>query len=360
MMAVVLLLAACSKPTQQPNTPSNQPQTQSPPTSQPAADTPKAGSRLDTILQRGTLICGVNNALAGFGFLAPNGTYSGFDVDFCRSIAAALFNDPNKVEFRPLNAAQRFTAVQTGEVDVLIRNTSWTVSRDSGSINMEFAPTTFYDGQGMMVRKDSGIQSLADFGGRSVCVQSGTTTELNLADTMRKLGVTYESVVVADLPAAIDAYEQDRCDGFTTDRSGLVSQLTLLKDPSAHMILAETMSKEPLAPAVLAGDAKWFKVVKWVTYAVIEAEELGINSKNADDLKANSTDPAIQRFMGIDQTFGEGLGISNDWAYRAVKHVGNYAEIYDRNLGPATPFNLPRGLNSLWSDGGMLYAPPIR
>lgn len=359
MMLVSFALVACSKPSQQPDT-TKQPEATNQPTTQPGAEAPKAGSRLDTILQRGTLICGVNNALAGFGFLAPNGAYSGFDVDFCRSLAAALFNDPTKVEFRPLNAAQRFTAVQTGEVDVLIRNTTWTISRDSGSINMEFAPTTFYDGQGMMVRKNSGINSLKDFNGKSVCVQSGTTTELNLADTMRKLGVTYESVVIADLPAAIAAYEEERCDGFTTDRSGLVSQLTQMKVPGDHIILAETMSKEPLGPSVLAGDSKWFKVVKWVTYAVIEAEELGISSKNVDDLKANSKDPAIQRFLGIDSTFGEGLGISNDWAYRAIKHGGNYAEIYDRNLGPSTPFNLPRGVNSLWSEGGLLYAPPIR
>lgn len=329
------------------------------PAAAPAPAPAQGKSRLDVVKERGKLVCGVNNTLAGFGFMGQDGKYSGFDVDFCKAIAAALFDDPNKVEYRPLNAAQRFTAVQTGEVDVLIRNTTWTVSRDSGALNMEFAPTTFYDGQGMIVRKDSGIKAVKDLNGKSICVQSGTTTELNLADYMRKLGVTYKSVVFADANPAVDAYDKGRCDAYTTDRSGLVSQQQQLSKPDDHVILDEVMSKEPLGPAVLAGDAKWFKAVKWITFAVIEAEDLGISSKNLEEMK-KSNDPAVKRFLGLEGKLGEGLGLPNDFPARIVKHVGNYAEIYDRNLGPNTKFKLPRGVNKLWKDGGLLYSPPYR
>lgn len=351
VLSGAMLLTACSSspPPQSPAQPQS---------AAPAASAAQAQSRLDVVKQRGKLICGVNNALPGFGFVSSDGKYSGFDVDFCKAVAAALFDDPSKVEYRPLSAAQRLTAVQTGEVDVLFRNTTWTISRDT-SVGMEFTVVNFYDGQGMMVRKDSGIKSLKDFTNRTVCVETGTTTELNLTDTMRKLGVAFKSATFADAKSAMAAYESGRCDGYTTDRSGLVSHQSATAKPADHVILAETISKEPLGPVVLNGDSKWSDVIKWVTFTLIEAEELGITSANVETVK-NGTDPAIKRFLGVESKLGEGANLTNDFAYRVVKHVGNYAEVYNRNLGPNTPFNLPRGPNSLWKDGGLLYSPPFR
>ncbi len=318
----------------------------------------EAKSRLDIVLERGKLICGVNGQLPGFGYLDTDGTYKGFDVDYCRAVAAALFDDPNAVEYKPLNASQRFTAVQTGEVDVLIRNTTWTVARDT-SVGMDFAPTIFYDGQGILVRKESGVQKLEDLEGMAICVETGTTTELNLADQMRKHGVNYESVVYTDSASAIQAYIDGRCDAYTTDKSGLVAYRTKMPNPAEHIILDETLSKEPLGPAVANGDSKWFDVIKWVVFATIQAEEFGITSQNVDEY-LKSDDPNIRRFLGVEGDLGEGMGLTNDWIYRVIKHVGNYEEIYMRNLGPDTPFNLPRGLNRLYTEGGILYAPPYR
>ncbi|NPA91007.1 MAG: amino acid ABC transporter substrate-binding protein [Chloroflexi bacterium] len=317
-----------------------------------------AKSKLDVVMERGKLICGVNANLPGFGYLDQNGQYAGFDIDFCKALAAALFDDPSKVEYRPLTAKERFTAVQTGEVDVLIRNTTWTLSRDT-SVGMDFAPTTFYDGQGIMVRKADNIKSLEDLQGATICVSTGTTTELNLADQMRAHGIDYTPVVFETADATFGAYEEGRCDAVTTDKSGLVSRKSLLKNPEEHVILDVTLSKEPLSPAVLQGDSKWLDVVKWVVFATFQAEEFGITSQNVDDFK-NSDNPGIRRFLGLEGDLGKGLGLTNDFAYRVIKHVGNYAEIYDRNLGPNTPFNLPRGPNSLWTDGGLLYSPPFR
>ncbi|MDR5682556.1 MAG: amino acid ABC transporter substrate-binding protein [Armatimonadota bacterium] len=326
---------------------------------QRAQEQQPAASRLDTVLQRGRLICGVNRALPGWGFLDEAGNYSGFDVDFCRALAAALFDDPNAVEYRPLTPAERFTALQTGEADVLFRNTTWTMSRDT-TVGMTFGPTTFYDGQGMMVRRASGIRRLEDFQGRSVCVQTGTTTELNLADQMRKRNVNYQPVVFDEPDPTFAAYEEGRCDGVTTDISGLVSRRTVMRNPADHVILDVVMSKEPLGPVVVQGDVRWFNVVKWVTFATFQAEEFGITSQNVERIARESQDPDIRRFLGVEGDLGQGMGVANDFAVRIIKHVGNYAEIYDRNLGPNTPFNLPRGLNRLWTEGGLLYSPPFR
>jgi len=315
-------------------------------------------STLDKVLGRKSLSCGVSGQLPGFSYVDQKGQYSGLDVDVCRAIAAALFNDPNAVNFRNLNAKERFTALQAGEVDILSRNTTWTVSRDS-SVGLEFAPTVFYDGQGMMVKKASGIKDLKGLQGRSVCVQTGTTTEQNLADQMRKIGVKYTPIVFEDDNATFAAYEQGRCEGVTTDRSGLVSRRSTLKNPDENIILDVVMSKEPLAPAVNNGDSRWFDTVKWVIFGMIEAEELGINSKNVDSF-ANSQDPVVRRLLGSEGDLGKGLGLPNDFMVRVIKNVGNYGEIYSRNLGPSTPFNLARGQNDIWSRGGLMYAPPFR
>jgi general L-amino acid transport system substrate-binding protein len=360
MAALMLLLTACSSAETGSNTSAAAPSGNSGSTSTTTTTAPAGKSRLDIVLERGKLICGVHGQLPGFGFLGSDGKYSGFDVDYCRALAAALFDDPNKVEYKPLNASQRFTAVQTGEVDVLIRNTTWTVSRDT-SVGMEFAPTTFYDGQGMMVRKDSGITSLKDFEGRSICVETGTTTELNLTDNMRRLGVNFKPVVFTDAASAVEAYRNQRCDGYTTDRSGLIAYKSQMPNPADHVILEETMSKEPLGPLVANGDSKWFDVVKWLVFATFQAEEWDITSQNVDQVKAKADlAPDIKRFLGLEGDLGKNMGLSNDWIYRVIKHVGNYEEIYMRNLGPNTPFNLPRGYNSLYTEGGLLYAPPYR
>lgn len=314
------------------------------------------GGRLETVKSRGSLVCGVNGQLPGFSFVDENGEYSGMDVDICRAVAAALFDDPTKVEFRDLSAQERFTAVQSGEVDLLSRNTTWTTSRDT-SVGMEFAPTTFYDGQGLMVTKASGVKELKDLEGKSVCVLSGTTNEQNLADRMRKLEVNYTPVVFEDVDALYAAYEQGRCEGATSDRSQLTARRAILAKPDDHEVLDLVLSKEPLGPLVANGDSQWFDVVKWVTYALIQAEESGINSDNISSF-AQTTDPQIKRFLGQEGNLGEDMGIPNDFAARVVQHVGNYEEIYDRNIGQ--PFGLERGLNDLWTNGGLLYSPPFR
>jgi general L-amino acid transport system substrate-binding protein len=317
-----------------------------------------ATSRLDTVKSRGKLICGVSGELPGFSFVDKDGKYRGLDVDVCRAIASAIFDNPDAVEYRNLNAKERFTAVQTGEVDVLSRNTSWTLSRDT-SVGLEFAPVVFYDGQGIMVKKESNIKSLKDLKDKAICTQTGTTNEQNLADQMRKLAIPYKPVVFEDINTAYATYAEGRCQAVTSDRSQLISRRTTLPQPNNHIILNDVLSKEPLAPAVANGDSRWFDVVKWSIYSLINAEELGINSKNLAQF-ANSNDPDIKRFLGKEGNLGEGLGLTNDFAARIVKHVGNYGEVYNRYLGPGTPFNLPRGQNNLWKQGGLLYSPPFR
>ena len=325
-------------------------------TEAPAAAT---GNTLETIRSRGTLRCAGNQSVPGFGYINPDtNEFEGFDIDFCKVFAVAALGDANAVEVRPTTANERFPVLQSGEVDVLSRNTTWTISRDT-SLGLDFAPVTFYDGQGMMVRADSGIDSLEGLEGGTICVQSGTTTEKNLADVYRAMGVEFTPVVFDDADATREAYDQGQCDGFTTDKSGLVSQQILLADPAAHIILDATMSKEPLAPAVRHGDDNWFDIVKWSVFCTVAAEELGIDSTNVDSFLGGE-DPVIQNLLGEAGDLGVAMGISNDFCYQIVKQVGNYGEIYNRNLGPDTPFDLPRGLTALSTEGGIQYAPPFR
>jgi general L-amino acid transport system substrate-binding protein len=316
------------------------------------------GGKLAGILGRGELICGVSGELPGFSFLDRNGEYSGLDVDICRAIAAALFNDPNKVEYRNLNAKERFTAVQTGEIDVLSRNTTWSLSRDT-SVGMEFAPVVFYDSQALMVRQAGPIKQLSDLKNKSICIQIGTTTEQNLSDQMRKRNIPFKPLVYEDINTVFGTYAEGRCEAVTADRSQLTSRRLNLPNPEAHKILDEALSKEPLAPAVADGDSQWQDVVKWVVYTLIEAEELGITSKNLDQQLQNA-DPNIRRFLGVEGTLGKDMGLPNDFTARIIKHVGNYGEIYERNLGAQTPLNLPRGQNRLWLNGGLIYSPPFK
>ncbi len=344
-------------PTTAPTVAATKPPTVAPTAAPTVATKPTTGNRLATIKSRGKLICGVNDALPGFSALdKTTGQFSGFDADMCRALAAAVLGDAKAVEFRPLNTGQRGPALQTGEIDVLIRNTTWTVSRDT-TWGL-FAPTTFYDGQGIMVTKKIGAKKLADLKGATICVQSGTTTELNLTDQMRAAGVDFKPVVFADIDPTYAAYEQGRCDAVTSDKSQLASRRAVMKTPGDHEIMDVTLSKEPLGPAVPLGDNQWFNVVKWTVFATFQAEEFGVTSKNVDEM-AKSTNPDIKRLL-TDEALGKGLGLTADWVQKVIKAVGNYGEIYDRNLGPSTPLNIPRGLNKVWTQGGLLYAPPYR
>ena len=326
---------------------------------EPPAPPVAGGERLQAILDRGQLICGVHGTFQGFGFVESDGSWTGFDVDFCRAWAAALFNDANAVEFRGLSAQERFTALQSGEVDVLARNSTWTWARDV-ELGLTFGPVNFYDGQAIMAKRDivddpaAGLEALE---GANVCVQSGTTTELNLADQFRAACVNYTPVVFEDQNAAFQAYDEGRCDAITSDRSQLATQgQAVLQNFDDHIILDVVMSKEPLAPAVSDGDPQWAQVVQWVVYGMIQAEELGINSQNVDEF-LTSEDPVVRRLLGVEGELGAMLGLSNDFIYRVIKLVGNYGEVYDKNL---SVFNLARGQNELWTNGGLMYAPPFR
>jgi general L-amino acid transport system substrate-binding protein len=326
---------------------------------EPSITPPPAPSGILAAVQgRDQLICGVNGGLPGFSVLdEATGSYSGFDADFCRAIAAAVLGDATKVEFRPLTAAQRGPALQTGEVDVLIRNTTWTMGRDTTW--GDFAPTTFYDGQGLMVRSDLGVSTLAELDGATICVQSGTTTELNITDAFRAAGLSFEPLVFAEIDPTYAAYDEGRCDAVTSDRSQLAARRTTFADPAAHVILEEVLSKEPLGPVVPVGDPQWFDIVKWTVFATIEAEELGITSENVASM-VGGENPVVRRLLGDEGDLGQAMALSNDWVVNVIAAVGNYGEIFDRNLGPATPFALERGLNALWTDGGLLYSPPFR
>ena len=316
------------------------------------------GPTLEAVRGRGVLRCAGNQAVPGFGYINPDtNEFEGFDIDYCKAIAVAVLGEP-AIEVRHTSANERFPVLQSGEVDVLVRNTTWTISRDT-SVGLNFAPVTFYDGQGMMVRADSGITDLEGLDGGTICVQSGTTTEKNLADVFRARGIDFTPVVFEDADATREAYDQGQCDGFTTDKSGLVSQQILLADPTAHIILDETMSKEPLAPAVRQGDDNWYDIVKWTVFCTINAEELGITSENVDTFLGGE-DPVIQNLLGESGDLGLAMSLNADFCYQIIKQVGNYGEIYDRNLGPSTPFNLPRGLNALYTNGGLQYSPPFR
>jgi general L-amino acid transport system substrate-binding protein len=318
-----------------------------------------AGPTFDAVKQKGFVQCGVNVGLAGFSNPDDAGNWHGIDVDVCRGVAAAVFGDANKVKYTPLTAKERFTALQSGEVDVLSRNTTWTLTRDT-ALGLDFVGVTYYDGQGFMVPKSLGVKSALELDGASICVQTGTTTELNLASYFRANNMSYTPVVFETGDAARGAYEQGRCDAFTTDKSGLYAERTGLAHAADHIILPETISKEPLGPAVRHGDNEWGDVVRWTLYAMLDAEEFGITSANVDDQKATSTNPEIRRFLGVEAEFGKDLGVPNDWAYQIVKQVGNYGEIFERNLGMSTPLKIERGLNALWTNGGIQYGMPIR
>jgi general L-amino acid transport system substrate-binding protein len=324
------------------------------------AQAPGFGETLQAVQARGSLICGVNGQLPGFSFLDPDGNYSGFDVDFCRALAAAVLGDPNAVEFRPTTTQERFTVLQTGEIDVLMRNTTWTLSRDT-DLGLNFTATTFYDGQGIMVPTDSGITTVEDLEGGTICVQTGTTTLQNLTDFMAVNGVNYEPAVFDDVNQTYGAYAEGRCDAATSDKSQLTSVArAVLPDPENHVILDLTLSKEPLGPVVRHGDDQWLDIVKWTIYATIAAEEYEVTSANVDDVMGSTENQEILRLLGQDSELGTMLGLSNDWAYNVIKQVGNYSEIYERNLGESTATFIPRGLNSLYTQGGLLYAPPFR
>jgi general L-amino acid transport system substrate-binding protein len=314
---------------------------------------------LDEVKKKGFVRCGVSQGNPGFSNPDARGNWTGLDVDMCRALSAAIFGDPDKVKYTPLSAKERFTALQSGEVDLLSRTTTWTLVRDT-SLGLNFTGVNYYDGQGFMVPKKLNIKSAKQLNGASVCVAIGTTTELNLADYFRANNMTYKPVVFEKADEVIAAYDTGRCDVFTTDRSSLAAQRTKLKDPEAHFVLPEIISKEPLGPVVRHGDDQWFDLVKWVLYAMLEAEEYGVNSENVDQMKANSKDPVVKRLLGVEGDMGKNLGVGNEWVYNIVKKVGNYAESYERNVGPKTPLKLERGANALWNHGGLQYPMPVR
>jgi general L-amino acid transport system substrate-binding protein len=318
-----------------------------------------SAATLDDVKARGMLKCGANTGLLGFAAPDDKGNWKGFDVDYCRAIAAAIFNDPNKVQFVPLTAAQRFTALQSGEVDVLVRNTTWTMQRDA-ALGLQFAGVNYYDGQGFMVKKSLGVTSALQLSNASICVQTGTTTELNLADFFKSKNMTYKPVAFEKLDEVNAAYGAGRCDAYTTDASGLYAIRLTQSNPADHIVLPEIISKEPLGPAVRQGDEKWLNIVKWVHFALLNAEELGVTQANVDQGK-NSANPNVKRLVGAtDDKFGAMLGLSNEWAVQAIKAVGNYGEIFERNLGKGSPLGIARGLNAQWTNGGLQYAPPVR
>jgi general L-amino acid transport system substrate-binding protein len=325
-----------------------------------AAPPTHAGATLDAIQDRGTIRCGVNTGLAGFSIPDAQGNWTGLDADVCRAMAAAVFGNADAVDFVPLNAQQRFTALQSGEVDVLSRNTTWTLTRDA-SLGLHFAGVTFYDGQGFMVPRDLGVTSALELDGAEVCVQPGTTTELNLADYFRASNMDFTGVVIEGFEQSLETFFAGRCQVYTTDKSGLAAILANdAPNPDDYVILPETISKEPLGPAVRRGDEEWFAIVKWTVYALLEAEEKEVTSANVDDLRANSEDPTVQRLLGTSGNMGELLGLSDDWGYNIISQVGNYGEIFERNVGVNTPLRLERGDNDLWTRGGLMYAMPVR
>jgi general L-amino acid transport system substrate-binding protein len=319
----------------------------------------QAGETLDAIQAKGFIQCGVSTGLAGFSNPDDAGKWSGLDVDVCRAVAAALFGDADAVRYTPLTATERFTALQSGEVDLLSRNTTWTLTRDT-ALGLEFTGVTYYDGQGFMAPVELGVKSALELDGASVCVQPGTTTELNLADYFRANNMSYEPVVIERLEEVRTAYDQGRCDVYTTDQSGLYAERTVLTNPDAHIILPEVISKEPLGPVVRHGDAEWGDVVRWSLYAMVEAEEYGVDSQNVADQKANSSNPVVRRLLGVEGDMGQGLGLSSDWAYNIIEQVGSYGEIFEANIGQGTPMKIERGLNALWKEGGLQYAMPVR
>ncbi|MGH8513755.1 MAG: amino acid ABC transporter substrate-binding protein [Gammaproteobacteria bacterium] len=321
-------------------------------------DRATATPTLDGVRRKGFVQCGVSQGLIGFSNPDEQNNWTGLDVDFCRAVAAAVFNDPQKVKFTPLTAKDRFAALASGEVDILSRNTTWTMSRDS-SLGLKFAGVMYYDGQGFMVKKALGVKSAKELNGATVCVQTGTTTELNLADYFKANNMTYKPVVFEKLDETVQAYLAGRCDVYTTDQSGLYSIRVQQPKPDDHVVLPEIISKEPLGPVVRHGDNQFADIVRWALYAMIEAEEYGINSKNVDEM-LKSDNPAIKRILGVTPGMGKALGVDEKWVYNIIKQVGNYGESFERKVGNDTPLKIDRGLNKLWTQGGLQYAPPIR
>ena len=317
-----------------------------------------AQATLQSVKQKGYLVCGSNTGLAGFGLPDAQGNWTGLDVDYCRAIAAAIFDDPTKVRFIPLSAKDRFTALQSGEVDVLVRNSTDTMSRDT-QLGLDFPAINYFDGQGFMVRKKLGVSSAKELNGASICTQQGTTTELNLADYFRANNMKYQLALFATADEAKKAYDAGRCDAFTTDLSGLYVARSWISDPDEDVILPEIISKEPLGPAVRHGDNLWGDLVRWVHMAMLDAEELGVTKANVDQMKS-SQNPEIKRLLGTEGKFGEAIGLTNDWAVRIIKHVGNYGETFARNVGEGSKLKIKRGLNALWTKGGLQYGIPVR
>lgn len=317
-----------------------------------------SAATLDQIKQKGFVQCGVSQGITGFSSPDDKGNWTGFDVDFCRALAAAIFNDPQKVKFSPLSTKDRFTALQSGEVDLLSRNTTWTLDRDT-KMGLNFAGISYYDGQALMVRKSMKVNSALELSGASICTQTGTTTELNIADYFRNNKMKYEVVAFSTADETLKSYESGRCDVFTTDASQLYAQKLKLAKADDHVILPEIISKEPFGPVVRHGDDQWFDLVKWTLYALVNAEDLGINKNNVDEMM-KSPSPEVRRVLGIEGGAGESLGLTKDWVVRIVKAVGNYGEMFERDIGSESPLKIERGLNKLWSKGGLQYAPPIR
>jgi general L-amino acid transport system substrate-binding protein len=319
---------------------------------------PACAATLENVRARGMVLCGVSQGVPGLSVPDSQGRWQGLDADFCRGVASAVLGDASKVEFRALTSVTRFTALQSGEVDLLARTVTWTMQRDTAT-GLNFRAINFYDGQGFMVRRSANVAGAKELDGASICVPAGTTTELNLADYVRTVGIRINPVTFSNFEEAASAYESGRCDSLTADRSQLAARSTTFLHPGDHIILQETISKEPLGPVVRQGDEAWFDIVTWVHFAMVTAEELGVTSANAEASLA-STNPDVRRLLGSEGRFGEMLGLSNDWAYRIVRQVGNYGEAYDRNLGASSAIKIERGLNNLWNRGGLQFAPPIR
>ncbi|WP_419307438.1 amino acid ABC transporter substrate-binding protein [Chromohalobacter israelensis] len=321
--------------------------------------TASQAATLDDVKERGNLNCGVNVGLAGFSAPDADGNWQGLDVETCRGIASAIFGDPDNVVFTPLTAKERFTALQSGEIDVLSRNTTWTATRDN-SLGLNFTATTFYDGQGFMVSKDLNIESLEDLNGASICIQSGTTHELNLADYFPSRDIEIKTVTFDTPDQTAQGFAHGRCDVLTSDTSQLSALRLQLPEPDSVEILETLISKEPLGPVVRQGDDQWLDIVQWTIFAMVNAEEMGVNSDNVDEMRDNPPNPGVARLLGKDGNYGEQLGLPNDWAYNIIKNVGNYGEVFATTVGEDSPLKIQRGMNALWNEGGILYAPPIR
>ena len=319
---------------------------------------PAQAQTLKSVKERGTLNCGVGQGLLGFSSRDDQGSWTGFDVDICRAVAAAVLGDPARVTFTPLDAASRFPALQSGQIDVLSRNSTWTMSRET-KLNLLFAGVAYYDGQGFLLRRDSGVDTALQLGGKTICVQADTTTALNLADYFRVNEMALKVLALATAEESRKAYDDRKCDVLTSDVSQLYAERLKLSAPDSQVILPEVISKEPLGPVVRQGDDQWFNLIKWTLYALINAEELGVKSTTIDDA-LKSSDPNIRRLLGVEGEFGTQLGLSNDWAVRAIRATGNYGEIFERNVGTQSRLSIPRGLNALWTQGGIQYAPPVR